>query len=192
MASSNRDKKILSLCDFSGVWSAPYRENGYEVIQVDLQHGLDVRTVQYPGKVHGILAAPPCTIFAGSGARWWEEKGDEALCAGLALVDACLRFVAVCKPEWWCLENPVGRLNKFIGPYKFKFDPYEFAKDFPEERYTKKTCLYGEFSIPKKNWSEIDPVIARKIHFSPDSKPRANRRSKTPEGFARAFYEANK
>lgn len=32
-------RKILSLCDYSGSWSQPYRDAGYEVIQVDLQWG---------------------------------------------------------------------------------------------------------------------------------------------------------
>lgn len=61
--------KILSLCDYSGSWSKPYRDAGYDVIQVDLQHGnRDVRLLQHEDDVHGILAAPPCTCFASSGA----------------------------------------------------------------------------------------------------------------------------
>lgn len=36
-------KTILSLCDNSGVWSKPYKDAGYNVIQVDIQHGRDAR-----------------------------------------------------------------------------------------------------------------------------------------------------
>ena len=34
---------ILSLCDFTGEWSRPYREAGYDVRQVDIKHDDDVR-----------------------------------------------------------------------------------------------------------------------------------------------------
>ena len=54
-------RNIISLCDYSGIWSAPYREAGYNVTQIDQQlDGCDVRLLEYPGEVYGILAAPPC------------------------------------------------------------------------------------------------------------------------------------
>ena len=83
-------KTILSLFDYSGNWSKPYRDAGYHVIQIDIKHGQDVRLLKLAGlpTIHGILAAPPCTEFASSGARWWAEKGEQALLDGLALVDA--------------------------------------------------------------------------------------------------------
>ncbi len=53
-------KTVLSLCDYSGVWSQPYADTGYNVIRVDLQTSeQDVRLVEFPGPVHGILAAHP-------------------------------------------------------------------------------------------------------------------------------------
>lgn len=61
----NAAKTILSLYDFSGVWSQPYRDAGYNVIQVDLKRGQDVRTLEYPGPLHGILAAAPAEPGAG-------------------------------------------------------------------------------------------------------------------------------
>ncbi len=52
--------RILSLCDYTGNWSQPYVEAGYDVVRVDLQHGGDVRLLQKDtSPVHGILAAPP-------------------------------------------------------------------------------------------------------------------------------------
>lgn len=42
------DKKIiLSLFDLTGNWSRPYKENGYEVIQVDIQLGIDILNWDY-------------------------------------------------------------------------------------------------------------------------------------------------
>src|SRR5208282_1856863 len=93
--------------------------------------------------IHGILAAPPCDHFAVSGARWWADKGEDAVLAGLAIVDACLRAVAIYRPEWWALENPVGRLNRWLGPPAWSFDPCDFG-----DPYTKRTNLWGHFTPP--------------------------------------------
>ena len=68
---------VLSLCDATGAWSQPYVEAGYDVRRVDLANGADVRLFQaLPYPVRGVLAAPPCTEFASSGARWWPGQGD--------------------------------------------------------------------------------------------------------------------
>lgn len=184
-------RTILSLCDYSGVWSRPYEQAGYEVIRVDLQHGQDVRLLTFPGVVHGILAAPPCRVFCRPGARLWEQWGDEGLCEGLAIVDACLRFVALCEPVWWCLENPPGRLDKWLGPPAFGFHPCDFG-----DPWTKHTYLWGRFKTPEKR-----PVAPEEYpdHLPPGRRDRTSRmsssarneRAETPPGFARAFFEAN-
>lgn len=184
--------KILSLCDYTGTWSQPYKDAGYEVVQVDIQHGQDLRLFKYPGEVHGIIAQPPCTHFAGSGARWWASKGDQAIIEGLQIVDACLRLVAVCEPSWWVLENPVGRLKDYIGPHAQTFHPFEYGMyaDNPEDdAYTKRTCLWGKFNMPEK--APIEPTLGSKMHLVPPGPDRANIRSATPQGWARAFFKAN-
>ena len=90
---------VLSLCDESGVWSEPYVQAGYDVRRVDLAHGADVRLFQaLPYPVRGVIAAPPCTQFASSGARWWQGKGQDVLLEALSVVDACLRIIAVHQP----------------------------------------------------------------------------------------------
>jgi len=100
------------------------------------------------------------------------------------VVDACLRIVVVAKPKFWALENPVGRLTRYLGPPKMYFHPYEFG-----DPWTKKTCLWGEFNEPKKN--PVEPVEGSKIHLMPPSENRSELRSITPPGFAKAFFEAN-
>jgi hypothetical protein len=180
---------ILSLCDFSGEWSRPYTEAGYDVRRVDLKHGQDVRLLEPIGDpVHGILAAPPCDHFALSGARWWEGKGESAVLEGLAIVDACLRAVAIHRPVWWALENPVGRLKRWLGPPAWSFDPCDFG-----DPYTKRTHLWGHFTppCPLVSVTARNPVAATlgsKMHTSVRDKAK---RSVTPAGFARAFFEAN-
>lgn len=173
---------ILDLCGGTGAWSKPYADAGYDVIIVDADQ--DVRLFHTTAKVHGILAAPPCTHLAGSGARWWAEKGKGALLEALSIVDACLRVVLLTQPEWWCLENPVGRLVHFIGKPKMYFDPCDYG-----DPYTKKTCLWGNFNEPVKN--PVEPTEGGKIHRMPPSPDRGKLRSITPPGFAKVFFEAN-
>lgn len=176
---------ILSLCDFTGAWSAPYEAAGYDVRRVDIRRGEDVRLFRaLPHPVRGVLAAPPCTHFAASGARWWAEKGEAALIEGLAVVDACLRIITVHRPLWWVLENPVGRLRDYLGEPRMAFDPADYG-----DPYTKRTLLWGEFKAPVKR--PVEAVEGSKMHRLPPSPERAALRSVTPGGFARAFYEAN-
>lgn len=186
---------ILSLCDYTGSWSAPYRNAGYDVIQVDIKHGDDVRLFKrLPHPVRGILAAPPCTHFALSGAPFWERKGEAALLDGLQIVDACLRIISAHDPLWWVLENPIGRLKEYLGEPHLMFDPCDYGDD-----YTKRTCLWGRFNSPLKR-----PVPAIAVPAGSHSidhwhrrngtwsrKDRQAIRSITPSGFARAFFEAN-
>lgn len=185
---------ILSLCDHSGEWSRPYADAGYQVVRVDLKAGQDVRLMEYRRDVWGVLAAPPCTAFAGSGAQYWPAKdaNGETL-AGLALVDACLRVVAVCRPRWWALENPVGRLRRWLGPPRYTFHPCDHAHG-PEDAYTKRTLLWGDFTIPARH--RVEPVRSNAQGSWVQSLGGRSERTKTlrsitPSGFARDFFEAN-
>lgn len=177
---------ILDLCGGSGAWSRPYVEAGYEVRVIDpVAMSGDVRLFTHVSSpIHGILAAPPCTHLAGSGARWWKMKGETALLASLAIVDACCRVVLTHKPAWWALENPVGRLSHFLGPPKLWFNPCDYG-----DPYTKKTGLWGEFTLPIKR--PVPPTEGSKMHTLPPSPERTALRSITPQGFAQAFFEAN-
>ena len=176
---------VLSLCDYTGNWSRPYRDAGYDVRQIDLQTGDDVRlfpALPYP--VRGVLAAPPCTEFAVSGARWWEGKGLGPVLDGLALVDACCRIILMHRPQWWVIENPVGRLKTWLGEPSYIFDPADYG-----DPYTKKTCLWGRFNTPYK--TPVEAVEGSKMHMMAPSPDRAARRSETPPGFSKAFFDAN-
>jgi site-specific DNA-cytosine methylase len=178
-------KTILSLYDFTGNWSAPYRAAGYDVIQWDLGLGQDVRLMErLDVDIHGILSAPPCTVFANAGARW--PRTDQDMVNGLSTVDAVFRAVALYNPAWWALENPVGKLVRYIGPPAFKFDPCDFG-----DPYTKKTYLWGTFTKPEKN--RVEPVLGSYTHKRMNStmERKSRARSATPMGFARAFFEAN-
>lgn len=187
----SESKIILSLCDYTGNWPSFYREAGYEVIRVDLKHGGNVRLFEFLGRrVHGILAAPDCNAFSGSGAQYWPAKdADGRTLDGLALVDACLRMVAIYNPVWWSLENPVGRLRRWLGPPRLMFNPCDYG-----DPYTKKTCLWGNFVIPNK--TPVEPIAVCSqgsflMKLGGKSERTKEIRSRTPLGFARAFFLSN-
>ena len=172
---------VLDLCGGTGSWSAPYRAAGYDVRLVDpAADSGDVRLYRPPGGVHGILCAPPCTVFSYARNRY--PPSDREIVAALSVFDACLRIVAVTRPKWWALENPVNKVRRWLGEPRFVFRQWEFGD--PAE---KPTGLWGEFRIPKRS-------------PGPRTKPSTYRTSRenarpedaiTPPRFARAFFRAN-
>lgn len=177
-------KIIYHLCADIGSDSKFYQEcPDYEVRLIGEKE--DVRLLKPEKGVYGIIANPPCTDLAGSGARWWKQKGQEALFKALAIVDACCRQVLFSEPHFWVLENPVGRLSRYLGKPFFTYQPYEFG-----DTYSKRTCLYGKFNIPKK--SPVIPTDKDKIWKMPPSPDRGKLRSICSEHFAKAFFEANR
>jgi hypothetical protein len=181
---SNKNKIILDLCGGSGAWSKPYLDAGYDVRLITLPE--DVRFVHYISDAYGILAAPPCTYFAGSGARW--KRTNEQMIEALGIADACLRLVLLSRLsgtlKFWVLEQPIGKLVRWYGKPKMYFQPYEYG-----DPYTKRTALWGEFNIPVK--TPVEPIEGGRIWKMPPSPDRAAKRSITPPGFAKAFFEAN-
>ncbi len=198
--------QILDLCGGSGSWSEPYRKAGYHVTVVDPAAAIkdnqqtvfltvadflkDTRPF-VTQKVHGILMAPPCTEFAGSGARWWKSKDPALLADAVRVVRDCLRCVDIFKPHFWCLENPVGRIASCVpelGKWQATFQPTDYG-----DEYSKRTCLWGNFTVPEKHpvSRNPDPAIGQKIWYAPPGPERQALRSKTPQGFSEAFYKAN-
>lgn len=140
--------------------------------------------------IYGILLAPPCTEFSGSGAQYWPDKdADGRTLSALSIVDAGLRMVAIYNPVFWALENPVGRLRRWLGPPQFAFHPCDFG-----DPYTKKTLLWGRFNAPRKSPVEPKRVCSQGswlMKLGGKSERTKTLRSTTPLGFARAFFEAN-
>jgi len=142
-------KTLLSLFDYSGTWASPYMDAGWQVWTWDVKAGHDINifkdmetTLELLEDVDGILAAPPCTDFAVSGAQYWKTKDQDGRTnLSLQLVDqvACLvdAFEPTC-PDYleemgdtffYCIENPVGRISKlrpWLGSPRY-FDPCDYA-----------------------------------------------------------------
>ena len=190
---------IISLYDYSGTWSAPYRKAGCRVLQVESKLGFDVFDWNYriikPELVAGILAAPPCTDFAVSGAQYWKVKDKKGQTReSLKLVKRTIEIVKFFDPAFWVIENPVGRLNKLL-PELDEFGPWYFEPYWYGDPWSKKTGLWGRFNKPKPD------RIVKPIRFSNQgswtqllggkSERTKELRSITPPGFASAFYKAN-
>lgn len=146
-------------------------------------------TIEAHPRVHGILAAPVCTVFANSGSKF--PRTDLEIVEALSLVDACLRIVHVLKPDWWALENPVGKLRKFIGPPTMTFDPCDYG-----DPWTKRTLLWGEFNTelirtPVEPYMNVNGSSPLHRLYGGKSARTKEARSVTPQGFARAFFVAN-
>ena len=202
-------KTLLSLFDYTGNWARPFAESGWNVILWDIKHTTDLYStfsdIQYAcadyfhenifdnyGTVDGIIAALPCTDFAGSGARWWKEKDASGQTAeSIELAYQTLRIIDLCKPDFWAVENPVGRLHKLVpemGKPLMYFQPCDYG-----DPYTKKTALYGDFNTDLER-NPVFPSEGSKMHrmYGGKSAKTKEMRSITPEGFSKAFFQANR
>jgi len=224
--------KVLSLCDYSGTWAKPYADAGHTVFLVDPKHrpsdGEDVWTFEdgmmrccdtARGFLHMlrqgwvkpdfdvILAAPPCTDFASSGARWWSDKDNDGRTdASVQIVHDILDIIDLVEPTVWALENPVGRIASLVPAldrWKLIFNPCDyagFADDPDSEAYTKKTCIWGKFNadLPTDPRTPVYVTASNGDRYAPimmatggKSARTKELRSNTPTGFSRAFFRAN-
>lgn len=201
---ANANKVVLSLFDYTGQWSKPWEEAGYQVYRFDIQNDPEVGDVNnfsqeffsdwfgdFDGQdIYAILAACPCTDFASSGARHFAAKdADGRTVASVKLVHQTLATIEHFKPAVWAIENPVGRIEKLGGlpQWRLSFDPNHLG-----DPYTKKTLLWGRFNgdLPI---APVEPTEGSKMHskYGGSSLATKNARSVTPEGFAYGFFMAN-
>ncbi len=191
---------VVSLCDRTGIMVEPWLAAGYECWIVDLQHpsgvyregrlirvGYDVRYVALDVQPDIVFAFPPCTHVANSGNRYKQDKGLRRLIEGLELVEAC-RLRAETSGAPWMLENPVGSLSTYWRKPDWTFQPWHYM-----DNESKRTCLWtgaGFIMPPFENLVRPDDV-KESCWKMPPSAERADLRSVTPAGFARAVFDAN-
>ncbi|NEG55423.1 hypothetical protein [Bifidobacterium platyrrhinorum] len=205
---------VLCLCDLTGIMAEPWVEHGYKAVLVDPQHGLDriegsvlklAKTVEEAlpiiqrlidtRSIALVAGFPPCTDLAVSGAQWFPRKYEQDhmfQAKAVAVAEQC-RTIGKASGAPWMVENPVSVLSNVFGKPSFTFDPYQFTSFEPADNYTKKTCIWsgGGFQMPLPAQDDTlgEPDPNHIWHMS--GKDRANQRSKTPRGFARAVYQAN-
>lgn len=200
--------KVLALCNRTRNMIAPWLDAGYEAVTVDMQEAdrqeagrahlvRDVTTLTAEWIIDlapaMVFAFPPCTDLAVSGARHFRDKGLPRLINALRIVNAC-RELCEASGAPYMIENPVSTLSTYWRDADHTFDPADFAlyaEDPDSQAYVKKTCLWtgGGFIMPQR--ASVPPVLGSKMWRLPPSADRADLRSETPKGFARAVFEAN-
>jgi len=125
-----------------------------------------------------MIAHPPCTHLAVSGARWFKEKKEEqieALNFVRMLLDAPIQKIA--------LENPISIISSKIRKPDQIIQPWMFGHG-----ETKATCLWLK-NLPKLTPTDIVEGREQRIHKLPPTPDRWKIRSKTFEGIAKAMAE---
>ena len=205
---------VISLCDYTGNMVKPWLEAGYEAFIVDPQHetttdkgGLtkyagtiqdalpELAKIIATGNVRMVFGFPPCTDMAVSGARWFKEKyaKDKLFQAKAVMIAEQCRMVGELSGAPYLVENPVSVLSSAFGKPQHTFNPADFTAYEPADNYTKKTCLWtgGGFVMPQPAKDNSLGAPDDRIHKAPPGPERANFRSATPMGFARAVFEVN-
>jgi hypothetical protein len=123
-----------------------------------------------------MIAHPPCTHLAVSGARWFKEKQQEqadALKFVRALLDAPIKRIA--------LENPVSIISSRIRKPDQIIQPWQFGHG-----ETKATCLWLK-GLPKLMPTKVVEGRDARIHKMPPGLDRWKERSRTYQGIADAM-----
>ena len=174
---------IISLCDYTGLFTEPWRDAGYEALHIDPQRenngtilemmpeiGAAVRS----GMVAFVAGFPPCTDVSVAGARHFKKKrkADMHFQAKAALVAEQCRMIGNLSGAPWFFENPRSVFSSIFGPPNYKFNPCDYGGYLPDDdahpewpdilpprdAYKKDTWLWSGngFAMPQKQ--PIDPV----------------------------------
>ena len=177
--------KVLVACEYSGRVREAFKRLGHEAMSCDLLP-TDIPGNHYQGDVRDILydgwdlliAHPPCTHLAVSGARWFKDKVSEqkeALEFVRLLLDAPIEHIA--------LENPISIISSKIRKPDQIIQPWQFGHG-----ETKATCLWLK-NLPKLTPTNIVDGRENKVWKMPPSVDRWKLRSTTFQGIADAMAE---
>ena len=184
--------KVLIACEYSGAVRDAFIAQGHDAISCDILP-TDVPGPHYQGDVRDILedgfdlmvAHPPCTHLAVSGARWFKDKQIEQ-----AEALDFVRLLLAAPIDKIALENPISIISSRIRKPNQIIQPWQFGS--PE---SKSTCLWLKnlpnliptdiLPLPASGrWNNQTPSAQNKLGPSPD---RWKERSKTYQGIAEAM-----
>ncbi len=179
--------RVLIACEFSGVVRDAFAARGHDAWSCDLlpserpgQHVvgdvLSLLGLDHKPKWDLLIAHPPCTHLAVSGARWFKAKQREQHDA-LAFVHALL----VAPVKRICIENPVSIISTAIRKPDQIIQPWQFGHG-----ETKATCLWLK-NLPKLVPTKIVAGREARVHREPPSPNRWQARSRTYQGIADAM-----
>lgn len=178
------DMRVLVACEFSGIVREAFRRRGHDAWSCDLlpaedgsPHHLqmDMRLLSLDAW-DMLIAFPPCTYLAVSGARWFAKRKREQQEAIDFVEWLASRPVAKC-----AIENPIGVLStKWCKPAQI-VQPWMFGHG-----ETKATCLWLN-NLPLLKPTNIVAGRHARVHREPPSPERWRNRSRTYTGIAEAM-----
>ena len=183
-SSTISDMRVLVACEFSGVVREAFRARGHEAWSCDLlpSEGLSAHHIQCDVSelvADGwdlMIAHPPCTYLASSGARWFagrEREQADALAFVSLLLSASIPQIA--------LENPIGVISTRIRKPDQIIQPWMFGHG-----ETKATCLWLQ-NLPLLKPTRVVEGRQPRVHHEPPSPDRWKNRSRTLQGIADAM-----
>lgn len=180
--------RVLVACEFSGVVRNAFRKLGHDAYSCDLLPSEDNSPwhIQYDvmrlfspwtgNEFDLMIAHPPCTHLAVSGARWFKDKQEEQRLAIQFAKD--LLYAPVIRVA---LENPISILSTHIRKPDQIIQPWMFGHG-----ETKATCLWLK-NLPKLIPTNIVQGREQRVHKMTPSENRWKERSRTYEGIADAM-----
>ncbi len=177
--------RVLVACEYSGAVRDAFTARGHEALSCDLLPS-DAPGSHYQGDVRDVLgmgwdlmvAHPPCTHLAVSGARWFKHKQAEqaeALDFVRLLLDAPISRIA--------LENPISIISSRIRKPDQIIHPWQFGHG-----ETKATCLWLK-NLPALTPTNIVVGREARVHRMSPSPDRWKERSRTYPGIAAAMAD---
>ena len=180
--------KVLIACEFSGVVRRAFRAIGHDAYSCDLLPSEDNSIYHIRGDAIATLsmgwdlmiAHPPCTDLAVSGARWFPAKRADG--SQQRSIDF---FLAMCRASVprICVENPVSIMSTLYRKPDQIIQPWQFGHG-----ETKATCLWLH-NLPKLTPTNIVAGREAKIHHMTPGPNRWRERSRTYEGIAKAMAD---
>ena len=179
--------KVLVACEFSGVVRDAFIRGGHDAVSCDFLpsespgphiQGDILDLIWQPYQWDMMIAFPPCTHLAGSGARWFHNKfwvQKVALAFVQALLKAPIDKIAI--------ENPVGVISTALREPDQVIQPWQFGHG-----ETKATCLWLK-NLPALQPTKIVEGRECRVWREPPGKDRKKNRSRTYPGIAQAMAE---
>lgn len=179
--------KVLIACEESQEVCKAFRARGHEAYSCDLQEcsgghpewHLQQNVIPLLSeKWDMIIAFPPCTDLAVSGARWFAEKRADG--RQQRSIEFFKLFANADCPKV-AIENPIGIMSREYRKPDQIIQPWMFGHG-----ETKATCLWLK-GLPKLTPTNIVDGREQRIWKMPPGPERAKERSKTFPGIAKAM-----
>lgn len=184
--------KVLVACEYSGTVRDAFIAKGHDAMSCDLLP-TDVPGPHYEGDVFDldlesfdlIVAHPPCTHLAVSGAAWFEEKRKDG--RQQEGIDLFMRFAELAEMfspvKRIAIENPICIMSSLWRKPTQIIQPWMFGHG-----ETKATCFWLK-NLPPLEPTNIVEGREQRIHMLPPGPDRWKIRSQTFQGIADAMAE---